>query len=70
MALNGAAAHAFAHIIYKALLLMSAGSVLLMTGKRKCTDLGGLFQSMPVDRHQRHRRRTGDLGLPVYLRAS
>ncbi len=48
MALNGAAAHAFAHIIYKALLLMSAGSVLMMTGRRKCTDLGGLFQSMPV----------------------
>ncbi|OOZ36015.1 Na(+)/H(+) antiporter subunit D [Solemya velesiana gill symbiont] len=48
MALNGAAAHAFAHIIYKALLLMSAGSVLLMTGRRKCTDLGGLFRSMPV----------------------
>jgi len=48
MALNGAAAHAFTHIIYKALLLMSAGAVLYMTGKRKCTDLGGLFQSMPV----------------------
>lgn len=48
MALNGAAAHAFTHIIYKALLLMSAGSVLYMTGKRKCTDLGGLVQSMPV----------------------
>jgi len=48
MALNGAASHAFSHIIYKALLLMSAGSVLYMTGKRKCTDLGGLFQSMPV----------------------
>jgi len=48
LALNGAAAHAFAHIIYKALLLMSAGSVLAMTGKRKCTDLGGLFQSMPL----------------------
>ncbi len=47
LALNGAAAHAFAHIIYKALLLMSAGSVLMMTGNRKCTDLGGLFQSMP-----------------------
>lgn len=47
MALNGAAAHAFTHIIYKALLLMSAGSVLLMTGRRKCTDLGGLVQSMP-----------------------
>jgi len=48
MALNGAAAHAFTHIIYKALLLMSAGSVLYMTGKRKCTDLGGLVQSMPL----------------------
>ena len=48
MALNGAAAHAFAHIIYKALLLMSAGAVLYRTGRRKCTDLGGLFQSMPV----------------------
>ncbi|MCH7936201.1 MAG: Na(+)/H(+) antiporter subunit D [Proteobacteria bacterium] len=48
MALNGAASHAFTHIIYKALLLMSAGSVLHMTGKRKCTDLGGLFQSMPI----------------------
>jgi multicomponent Na+:H+ antiporter subunit D len=48
MALNGAAAHAFAHIIYKGLLLMSAGAVLYMTGKRKCSDLGGLFQSMPV----------------------
>ena len=48
VALNGAAAHAFAHIIYKALLLMSAGSVLLMTGKRKCTELGGLFRTMPL----------------------
>ncbi len=48
MALNGAASHAFTHIIYKALLLMSAGSVLHMTGKRKCSDLGGLFQSMPL----------------------
>jgi multicomponent Na+:H+ antiporter subunit D len=48
MALNGAAAHAFAHIIYKALLLMSAGSVLFMTGKRRCSDLGGLFQTMPL----------------------
>lgn len=48
MALNGAAAHAFAHIIYKALLLMSAGAVFYRTGKTKCTDLGGLFQSMPL----------------------
>ena len=48
MALNGAAAHAFAHIIYKALLLMSAGSVLMMTGRRKCSELGGLFHTMPL----------------------
>ena len=48
LALNGAAAHAFVHIIYKALLLMSAGSVLLMTGRRKCSELGGLFRTMPV----------------------
>jgi multicomponent Na+:H+ antiporter subunit D len=47
MALNGATAHAFAHIIYKGLLLMSAGSVLYMTGRRKCTELGGLFRTMP-----------------------
>ena len=48
LAVNGAAAHAFAHIIYKALLLMSAGSVLYMTGRSKCSELGGLFQSMPL----------------------
>ena len=48
MSLNGAAAHAFTHILYKALLLMSAGAVLYETGRRKCTDLGGLFRTMPV----------------------
>jgi multicomponent Na+:H+ antiporter subunit D len=48
MALNGAAAHAFTHILYKALLLMSAGSVLYATQRRKCSELGGLFRSMPL----------------------
>lgn len=48
LALHGAAAHAFCHIIYKALLLMSAGSVLHMTGCRKCTELGGLYHSMKL----------------------
>lgn len=48
LALNGAASHAFTHILYKALLLMSGGAVLYATGKRKCTDLGGLFYTMPV----------------------
>ncbi len=48
MALNGAAAHAFAHIIYKALLFMSAGVVVYRTGLNRCTDVGGLFRTMPL----------------------
>jgi multicomponent Na+:H+ antiporter subunit D len=48
VALNGAAAHAFAHIMYKALLFMSAGVVLHRTGFTRCTDLGGLFRTMPI----------------------
>lgn len=48
LALNGAAAHAFAHIAYKALLLMSAGAVMERTGTTRMSDLGGLFRSMPV----------------------
>ena len=47
-ALNGAAAHAFCHILYKALLLMGAGAVLRATGKRKLTELGGIGASMPL----------------------
>ena len=48
MAINGAAAHAFAHILYKALLFMSAGAVIYRTGFSRCTDLGGLFRTMPL----------------------
>ena len=48
LAICGASAHAFAHILYKGLLWMSAGSVLYMTGKTKCTDLGGLYKTMPL----------------------
>jgi multicomponent Na+:H+ antiporter subunit D len=48
MALNGAAAHAFAHIIYKALLFMSAGVVVYRTGMNRCSDVGGLFRTMPL----------------------
>lgn len=47
-ALNGAASHAFAHIIYKALLFMSAGVVVLRTGMNRCSDVGGLFRTMPL----------------------
>ncbi len=47
LALNGAAAHAFSHILYKALLFMGAGAVLQMTGLRKLSDMGGLYKTMP-----------------------
>ena len=48
LALAGAAAHAFCHILYKALLLMGAGAVMTATGRRKLTDLGGVWRQMPV----------------------
>lgn len=48
MALNGSASHAFSHILYKGLLFMGAGAVLEMTGKRKLTELGGLYKTMPI----------------------
>jgi len=47
-ALNGACALAFCHILYKSLMFMSAGSVIAATGKRKLTELGGLFSAMPL----------------------
>ena len=47
LALNGAAAHAFCHIIYKGLLFMSMGAVLYRTGTTKASELGGLYKSMP-----------------------
>ncbi len=47
LALNGAAAHAFCHIMYKSLLFMSMGAVLYRTGTAKATELGGLFRTMP-----------------------
>ncbi|MBW6485731.1 MAG: Na(+)/H(+) antiporter subunit D [Syntrophobacterales bacterium] len=48
LAVNGAAAHAFAHILYKALLFMGAGAVLYMTGTSKMTQLGGMYKYMPL----------------------
>ncbi|MEM9175292.1 MAG: Na(+)/H(+) antiporter subunit D, partial [Myxococcota bacterium] len=47
LALNGAVAHVFAHVIYKALLFMSMGAVLLRVGTVNGSDLGGLYKSMP-----------------------
>jgi multicomponent Na+:H+ antiporter subunit D len=48
MAVNGSGAHAFSHILYKGLLFMGAGAVILMAGRRKLTELGGLYKQMPI----------------------
>ncbi len=48
LSLNGSVSHAFAHILYKGLLFMGAGAVIQMTGKRKLTELGGLYKTMPI----------------------
>ena len=48
LSINGTVSHAFCHILYKALLFMSAGAVLHQTGKIRCTDLGGLYKTMPL----------------------
>jgi multicomponent Na+:H+ antiporter subunit D len=49
MSINGAVAHTFTNIFFKALLFMSMGAVMLQTGgKSKCTDLGGLYKTMPL----------------------
>lgn len=47
LAINGAAAHAFAHILYKTLLFMAMGAVLYRVGTVKASELGGLYKSMP-----------------------
>jgi multicomponent Na+:H+ antiporter subunit D len=47
LAVSGTAAHAFSHILYKALLFMGAGAVVHATGRRRLTELGGLGPAMP-----------------------
>jgi len=48
LALDGAVAHAFADILFKALLFMSMGAVLLRAGTVNGSQLGGLYKSMPL----------------------
>jgi len=50
MALNGASAHAFCHILYKAVLFMGMGAVIQATGRRNILDLKGryLYRKMPI----------------------
>ncbi|MDR2946614.1 MAG: Na+/H+ antiporter subunit D, partial [Candidatus Adiutrix sp.] len=47
MTVNGAAAHAYAHILYKGLLFMSTGAVLYAVGTAKLDELGGLAGRLP-----------------------
>ena len=48
LGLDGAVAHAFADILFKALLFMSMGAVLLRAGTVNGSELGGLYKSMPL----------------------
>ncbi|MBE6031307.1 MAG: Na(+)/H(+) antiporter subunit D [Clostridiales bacterium] len=48
LALDGATAHAFSHILYKSLLFMCAGAIIRATGIRKINQLGGMAKKMPV----------------------
>ncbi|MCU0305100.1 MAG: Na(+)/H(+) antiporter subunit D [Thermoanaerobaculales bacterium] len=47
LAINGAAAYAFANIIFEGLLFMAMGAVLLRTGTCLGSELGGLYKTMP-----------------------
>jgi multicomponent Na+:H+ antiporter subunit D len=45
---NGACAHAYAHILYKGLLFMGAGCLLYAAGTAKLSELGGLVRRLPL----------------------
>jgi len=47
LALAGAVAHALSHILYKSLLMMAIGAVVLRTGTARISKLGGLARQMP-----------------------
>ncbi len=48
LAMNGATAHAFCHILYKSLLFMCAGSIIYATGITKINKLSGMAKRMPI----------------------
>jgi multicomponent Na+:H+ antiporter subunit D len=48
MGIDGASAHAATNIIFKGVILMGAGAVIVSTGRSKITELGGLAKKMPV----------------------
>ena len=47
MTMNGAVAHAYAHILYKGLLFMGTGCLLYAAGTTKLDKLGGLVHRIP-----------------------
>lgn len=47
LAINGAVAHAFNDVLFKGLLFMTMGAVLMRTGRINGSDLGGLYKTMP-----------------------
>lgn len=48
LALSGAVAHAFSHILYKGLLFMATGALIHATGRRRLSQLGGLAGAVPA----------------------
>lgn len=48
LSINGATAHVFNDVLFKALLFMSVGAVMHRTGTARATSLGGLYKSMPL----------------------
>jgi multicomponent Na+:H+ antiporter subunit D len=46
LSMDGTVAHAYSHILYKALLFMSAGAIIHATGKSLLTELGGLARPL------------------------
>ncbi len=47
LSINGSISHAFNDVIFKGLLFMTMGAVLLRAGTTKGSELGGLYKTMP-----------------------
>lgn len=48
MGIDGAVCHVFGNILYKGTLFMCAGAIETATGKRKITEMGGLYRQIPM----------------------
>ncbi len=68
MAINGACAHAFAHILYKGLLFMGCGSVLLHDRREQVHRAGRAVEEDAVDVRLHPDRRLVHLRLPALQR--